>query len=316
MNTLSRLLVTTCLMPLSLFAKETVLPASFENNQIYLQPRLPDNSVVRFFTDTGGGWNAISNEVFTAHQLPSITKKGQGQTMELSVMPTFKEGQSIPKGGMNNFMQGHLFIQPKEKISPLGDIDGFLGGRWHAEKIIKFDYINHEMATYDKIEDIDLKKFEKIHIGFQKKDNQYTMAFPSIDIGVNGTNLPVLFDTGASILLSDEAKTALNQTESQQGTSYIVASIFEQWRKDNPSWQVIEKADKLSGEAMIKVPQVNIGSYTVGPVWFTRRADKNFHQYMSSMMDRKVDGAIGGSLLKYLAVVIDYPAEIGYIANK
>ena len=67
---------------------------------------------------------------------------------------------------------------------------------------------------------------------------------------------------------------------------------------------------------MIKVPEIQIGSITVGPVWFTRRADENFHDFMSSMMDRKVEGAVGGSLLKYLQVVIDYPKEIAYVSDK
>ena len=60
---------------------------------------------------------------------------------------------------------------------------------------------------------------------------------------------------------------------------------------------------------MIRVPQVKIAGNVVGPVWFTRRDDHNFHQYMSSMMDRQIDGALGGSALKYLRIIVDYPNE-------
>jgi hypothetical protein len=45
----------------------------------------------------------------------------------------------------------------------------------------------------------------------------------------------------------------------------------------------------------------------VGPVWFTYRPDKSFHEYMSSMMDARVEGALGGSALRYFRVTVDFP---------
>ena len=44
----------------------------------------------------------------------------------------------------------------------------------------------------------------------------------------------------------------------------------------------------------IEVSRIVVGGYTVGPVWFTRRADKNFHEYMSQWMDKRIEGALGG----------------------
>ena len=49
-----------------------------------------------------------------------------------------------------------------------------------------------------------------------------------------------------------------------------------------------------------------------GPVWFTRRPDRNFHEYMSSMMDRKVEGALGRSLFQYFAITVDYPRAVAH----
>ncbi|NQZ21759.1 MAG: hypothetical protein HRT53_06820 [Colwellia sp.] len=300
----------------SVLAKETILPAKFENNQIFLVPTLPDNTQIRFFTDTGGGYNAISKELYEIYKWPTLVKIDGKDKVVLSAMPNFQEGKSIPKGGTNNFMEGHLFIESQENISKTSKVDGFLGGRWHAEKIIKFDYINQSMAIYDSIDDVGIEQYHFLKLGFQKQDEQYTYAFPSIEIKVLDTIFPMLFDTGATAKLSNEAKIILESNSTEIGTSYIVSSIFDKWRNENPKWQVIENADLLSGEAMIKVPEIQIGSITVGPVWFTRRADENFHDFMSSMMDRKVEGAVGGSLLKYLQVVIDYPKEIAYVSDK
>jgi len=163
--------------------------------------------------------------------------------------------------------------------------------------------------------DVNIEQFDVLNLGFQKKDRQYTNAFPSIEINVLSVTLPMLFDTGATAKLSEDAKNILNSKDTFIGTSYIVSSIFDKWRHENPSWQVIEGADKLLNESMIRVPQIQIGTRTIGPVWFTRRKDHNFHVYMSSMMDRKIEGAIGGSLLKYLRVIIDYPNETAYVSN-
>ncbi|MGS0690430.1 hypothetical protein [Shewanella sp. 30m-9] len=300
----------------SVFAKETVLPTKFENNQIFLVPTLSDNTPVRFFTDTGGGFNAISKELYEIYKWPTLLKIDGKDKVALSAMPNFQKGKSIPIGGINNYMEGHLFIESQENFSKNSKVDGFLGGRWHAEKIIKFDYINKRMSVYNSIDNVGIEQFHCLKLGFQKDDEKYTTAFPSIEIKVLDTILPMLFDTGATARLSTEAKVILENNSSEIGTSYIVSSIFDKWRNENPKWQVIKNADLLSGEPMIKVPEVQIGSITVGPVWFTRRADENFHDFMSSMMDRKVEGAIGGSLLKYLRVVIDYPKEIAYVSDK
>jgi hypothetical protein len=48
----------------------------------------------------------------------------------------------------------------------------------------------------------------------------------------------------------------------------------------------------------------------VGPVWFTRRPDRNFHEYISSMMDARVEGALGGSALHFFRVTVDYPGRV------
>ena len=58
---------------------------------------------------------------------------------------------------------------------------------------------------------------------------------------------------------------------------------------------------------MIEVPVVEIGDLPVGPVWFTHRPDRAFHDYMSSMMDAPVEGALGGNALGELVMTIDYP---------
>jgi len=294
-----------------------VLPAEFINNQIYLKPTLTDGTQVTFFTDSGGGFNAISENLYNKYKWPTISVEGDDGLIKLSQMPNFQEGKSIPAGGLNNFMQGHLFIADKSQVNKTGNNQGFLGGRWHAEKIIEFNYIKQEMLILDLITEISLDKLDEVKLGFQKNEKgSYTTAFPRVNIKISNNEYPMLFDTGATAFLSNEAKLIIESTNKQVGTSYMVSSIFDRWREDNPSWRVIDKACTLSNEAMIEVPEVTIGDKTVGPVWFTRRDDSIFHDYMSNMMDKKIDGVVGGSLLKYLRIVVDYPNETAYVSDK
>jgi hypothetical protein len=127
-------------------------------------------------------------------------------------------------------------------------------------------------------------------------------------VAIDGDSLDLLFDTGATITLSDSALAALgDRGPPARGTSFITQSVFTRWRQWHPDWRVIERADRVLDMPMILVPEVTIAGHTVGPAWFTMRPDRNFHQYMSQWMDRRIDGALGGSVLRYFRVTLDYP---------
>jgi hypothetical protein len=299
---------------ITLAAAEQKLPAEFLQNQIFLKARMKDGRELKIFTDTGGGWNAIAKDLYEHYRWPHITKVADGNSVNLSVMPEFDSTTPVPPAGINNFMQGYLFIVDRNKIAELHEIDMFLGGRWHAEKTLQFNYIRQELLLLEQTPKDVKQQWLSIPLGFQKNnDGNYTTAFASIDIKVGEDVFPMLLDTGASAKLTRDAKQVLNTQANVIGTSYIVGSVFDTWRKQHPDWRVIEKGDSIAFEPMIEVPRVTLGDKTVGPVWFTRRSDHHFHQFMSRYMDRKVDGAIGGSMLQYLNIIVDYPNEMAYI---
>jgi len=131
-------------------------------------------------------------------------------------------------------------------------------------------------------------------------------------VTARGDTLLLLLDTGASVVLTDAAIKALHEGSEPRarGTSFISQSVFERWRRQYPAWRVIEHADSTLDMPMIQVPWLRVGGQTVGPVWFTMRPDRNFHESMSQWMDRRVDGALGGSALRYLRVTLDYPRAV------
>lgn len=298
----------------SLICVSKELPSKFENNLIYLNPKLNDGTTVLFFTDTGGGWNAISKELSDKYQWKLESRQAGNDTIEVTEMPSFDKSAWIPKAGLNNWWAGQLQVVPIKELSKTKHHDGTLGGRWHAEKVIDFNYPDKSIAILLEAPSGD--NFSKVQLGFQKNQaGNYTMAFPSIDISIEGKIIPMLLDTGASAWPSKEALSQLDISGEQVATSFIIASIFDDWVKSHPEWTVVDKACLLSKQPMIRVPQVKIAGNVVGPVWFTRRDDHNFHQYMSSMMDRQIDGALGGSALKYLRIIVDYPNEQALVEN-
>ena len=154
----------------------------------------------------------------------------------------------------------------------------------------------------------------RVSLGFpvDKKGNRDD-NFARIAIGVDGKRFDVLLDTGATTTLTTEAlKTCADNLPAERATSFVVDTQFQAWHKAHPDWRVIEQAEAGTKAAMIEVPQVEIAGSQVGPVWFTWRADKNFHEFMSGMMDKQVEGAIGGNALSHFVMTVDYLGAAAY----
>lgn len=287
------------------------LPAEFACDRVHVEARTVDGNGVRFFTDTGGGtWIAAAAAKRLALE---PTRHGEGDDAPSTVaFPGFAADAAIPVvdatvDTRGPAFRGRLFVMPE--VPAFLKADGMLGQEWFGGRVWTFDYAAGTLAVGGPgVADGE----HTVALGFPlNADGLRSTHFPSIRATVDGEQLPFLLDTGASIRPSAAAAEAIALAGADDGcgTSFISTSVFERWRKNHPDWVVVESADlNVNNEPMIRVPEMEIAGHTVGPVWFTRRADKNFHQFMSSMMDTKVEGALGGSLFRYFRMTIDYPA--------
>jgi len=289
------------------------LPAQFDHDRIYFVANAPDRSILRFHTDTGGGWNAIGRSTSERLHLRAAGQiQIEGGKTSLVDFPAFLKRAGIPAPSSEPWLKGHLAVAPDETL--LG-ADGFLGSRWFAGGIWRIDYPGRSFSSVRNwspaLED------HPVALGFRSdKDGKRAFNFPRVAITVAGRPIDVLLDTGATVKLTDIAAAAFQaKPGTLVGASYIVTSIFEEWQTTHPSWRVIAQADLVTGRVfpMIEVPEVSIADVTFGPVWFTQRPDAEFRERMSQMMDKQIDGAIGGSGLKYLRIVLDYPGAIAYV---
>ena len=193
--------------------------------------------------------------------------------------------------------------------------DGILGQAWFGGHIWTWDYPAQKFL----LENADFAPSKDAHsvpLTFKTgADGKRENNFPRIVVKIDGTDVPLLLDTGAETYLTTAALAALNDGGPQfRATSMIVASLFDAWHKKHPDWRVIEDAQTTTHSPMIEVPRVDIAGVAVGPVWFTKRGDDAFHKFMSGMMAAQVEGALGGNALGHFRMTIDYPRAMAWFA--
>lgn len=302
------------LLGLAAHCAAQALPAEFDHNRIHLVVRADDGSTLKFITDSGGGFNAIAQPVADRLRLVPAGRADTGdESFPLVEFPAFLASSGVPAPLADEWLRGKLAIAPAAMLSA----DGFLGSRWFAGRAWRIDYGRHEMALLHAWKPA--AQAHAIPLGFQRNDAGERVAnMPRMTITVDGKPLDVLLDTGATVTLTDDSAPAFQVAPGAQvGGSFITKSVFDDWHAKHPDWRLIERGDGLHGKtfAMIEVPRVGVAGFTVGPVWFAQRPDRNFTEMMSSMMDKTVVGAFGGSGLQYFHVVLDYPKATAWFGT-
>lgn len=286
--------------------KPLTLPATLEAGLFYLHPKPPDGRALRLFSDTGGGllFTESGAKALGVTLDPNASRE---QPQRLS-WPRFQADAWIP--APRGSERGVPLMQaPPDQTRHLGD--GMLGANWFGGRSWQFDYPRGELRLLPANALPRVAAKHRVQLGFQKDaDGQPTTHFPRIPVRIEGETLQLLFDTGASLRLSEQAARELDGGPNLRAGSFITSEVLKRWRQRHPQWRVVDKADADGRVRIIEVPQVQVGGYRVGPVWFAERPDKNFHEFMSQWMDRRVDGAIGGNAFSTLKISVDYPSGV------
>lgn len=290
------------------------IPTRFIENMFYARPVTDTGVVLTFYTDSGGG-EFIFRSVVDALHLPLIHEQIDGKGMDEALPPPFKESASIP---LPLEREGRLFVMADSERPPVFDPDmsGLLGQEWFADRVWTWDYPGHHLLWRADGDMPSVPAAHRISVGFMSDESgrrHRSQSFARIQANVDGEMLDLLFDTGANTVLTAKALNAIHDGHGiHRATSFISQSIFDRWHARHPDWTVIENAEEHTGASMIKVQSLEVAGYTVGPVWFTSRPDRNFTEWMSQWMDRKVYGALGGSALQYFRLTVDYPDAKAY----
>lgn len=290
-----------------------LLPAEFRHGRVIVQPALPSGETIEFYTDTGGGWNAV--QAGAAERLalePGAPIMEGEQTIRTVKFPEFAPDRWIPAPNPAYALDGRLAIAPEGMLHE----EGFLGGRWFADRVWAFDYAKGTLHLLDQAQA--WPGSNRTPLGFQVgEDGKRTLHFPRVAVEVDGETLQMLLDTGAMLTLTADAAREFGLQEGALvAGSFITQKVFERWAAKHPDWPVIQSGDLIRGKSapMIRVPEIRIAGIAAGPVWFALRPNPAFEQWMSSMMDAPIVGAIGGSGLKHYRMVIDYPNAVAHFS--
>lgn len=290
----------------SIGSADSIVPTTFEPGHFYAIPELTNGKRMRLMLDTGGGtsptvWinqsQADDLGIRVDHEC-----EADGQTYKVA-SPAFENDNELPD--LSAFCRGVVVIPNEDSGGTLGQIvpSYFLGGVW------TFDYPGRQVV----------RRGNRWHtprgahgtsLGFKPLPNGTNAGWPRITIHVDGEALSMLLDSGATAKPTAEALKEDPRVTKDGITvgSYIGESTMRRWRGHHPDWKVIENGDELFGQftRTIRVPNLEIAGWSVGPVWFIERPDGAFHSMMASLMDEAPEGAVGGNVLEHFRLTIDY----------
>ncbi len=301
-----------------------LLPSIFlEGERFYLKLPAQSGDSLLCFGDTGGGISMILPATVRRRRLEGKLRLG----MLRGLMPLryilfgdLVKDEGLPRPVAMRHMQirrplaaesaPFLIVPPEDEeiksITKAMQLDVFLGQNFFMGKAWTIDYPRRQIWVNTPL----APSSPGVQpLGFRKNAaGEKTFGHPRLSVVVDGAPVEMLFDTGATLLLSDSARQELHTAAASAGGSFIARSIFDAWRQRHPDWKVYPGAD--AGRDLIEVPQVTLGGCTVGPVLFAKRDDDVWSAGMAATMDKVVKGAIGGSALKYLKVTVDYNSEL------
>jgi len=302
--------------------KPLLLPSKFiDGERFYLKIVSVNGDTLLGFCDTGGGFTAIYPNVIEKLNLSSKVKslKVEESTFNIIAFDEIVKDKRIPKIEKPFYLpvEQSVFVVPDKKYLEGESLvlikaiphDVFLGQHFFMGKAWTFDYPKEKVWVNTPILKNKRNRKNIQNLGFKKNtEGRKLFGHPSMKVEIDGDTLAVLFDTGASFILSDSGQAKLGTSQLSIAGSFIAKSIYTKWRSKHPDWNVFEKSDMNAD--IIEVPEVKIGTYTVGPVLFSVRPDESWSKNMINSMDKVVKGAIGGTVLRYFKIKVDYEKEL------
>lgn len=275
------------------------MPLEFRADRLFLHPVTKSGQPLTLLLDSGGGGALVSAMLASRLGLASRRLTIDGTIHQSVQLPAFASTAWAPKVGTA------LILDPVPEF--LDGAHGMLGQSWHNGHVWMFEYPRRQGWVWQGASSPSILGPDSLPLAFQTDaSGRRQNGFPRLTAQIDGRHHDFLLDTGATLQATGEAAAIGPRL---RGTSFVVASVFDRWRERHPQWRVVEQADALGLAPMIEVPAVQLGNASWGPVWFTRRPDSNFHETMARLMDRPVDGALGGSLWRHGCLLIDYRAS-------
>jgi hypothetical protein len=302
------------LMQRAVPSRTQLIPTRYIGDRFFATPITPAGDTIPIFLDTAGGTLIWEPDITALGLTLDSVKTSSGAYRHAVALPAFRADRSVPPV-VTASLQGDKLL-----AYPISDPNGFgaliahsssmqLGQLWFDGRSWLFDYPRHQLALSTGAA---LSLGSTAHsIGFDfQTDSMGNKAShtPRMSVVVDGDSLKMLFDTGASIWLTDDAMKQINDgLPKERATSHIRMSLYKKWHARHPDWRVIEHGDQWSNADLIVVPTVRIAGFDAGPVLFSALLSDTSSRYVAPPARARIDGMLGGSALRYFTVAVDYP---------
>jgi len=299
------------------------VPTTYEAGHFYATPTLANGQKLRLLVDTGGGgisgWLVLSKAVVGRAGLQTRSCTLDGESFDVVTALDYRPGQGLPVLGSGPCDAPGLVVP----YPSLDQVDGQLGAGYLPGHVWTFDYPAQKLwlepATWQPS-----SAMHRVALGFPHNDKgEVARGFGRIAARIGDETFQFLLDTGATSHPTQAGKAVEEVAANGVGvTSYITTSQLDHWHRAHPQWRVVTEGDdvmsaKFGSRRLIEVPNLTVGAWTVGPIWFTERPDANFDTapgHMSSFMDAPIAGALGGNVFQHFRMTIDYPHANAWLA--
>lgn len=302
------------------------VPVDYADGRFFARWPLYGGDTLRLYLDTGGPRDQLLSSTVTRLGLTREVLTFEGDSGSWVRIPGVIAHQIAPAIRSNTWLDtaqgvndGSIRVMASFPGSVLDQlvgegpagarVDGILGPDWFAGRVWRLDYPGGRLFYHGAEAIGSIPPQCWIPLGFQTDSaGEPTTNFPRISAVIDGDTLDFLFDAGAMTTLTATARGLIDPAgAATRAASFLVHEWFERWHARHPDWLVVTDADQRFHNRMMRVPEIVVGGRRLGPVWFSERPDGAFHNFMSQWMDRRVDGALGGSAWRDVVIVLDYP---------
>jgi hypothetical protein len=292
-----------------------IMPTLYDNDRFFATPVTTAGDTVTLLLDTGDSGRLFEEGALRLGlRIDSVMlSRGPRRVVPL---PEFKPGRAIPSPvDAPPFGTRTILTRPTDKFDTLmaRRTMGQMGYQWFAERVWTFDYPGRRLILETGSRVTHRAGARPLAFDFRTDSlGRPINSVPRLPVVVDGDTLLLIFDTGATVWLTDAALTQLaDGGPSERAWSLVRQSYVRNWRSRHPDWRFLEAPNRINSADMIEVPQVHIAGFTVGPVWFGTLSDPR----TPSPRNLRLDGTLGGSALKYFFVTLDYPSKQAWFAK-
>lgn len=261
-------------------APDDVVPSVLDGGRFFATPRTAAGLPTKWWLDTDGGGFVFSD---AARRL-GLAGDGPGHVR----LPRFASRAMPPADDVRLPL-----LDAREAAGDplLRGFDGQLGASWFVRRRWLFDYPQATLRCNAALR-------SSAWLPVELHANRY----PRVRVGIAGATMPASFDTAASVALAPEAVRRFGDAlPAVRATSFVKRSLFERWQTDNPDWPTLRNVGIVASIDAVRVPNVALGPWSLGPQWFTTRPGDDVFEGDTIALK------LGASAFQSSIVELEYP---------